>query len=538
MYHFSKATVGCLFAIGFTMFDIIIRNGQVVDGSGLPWVRADVAILGDKIAAVGQLTGAMARQELDATDKVVAPGFVDAHVHGDLPLLTNPDMEACVQQGVTTLIVGQDGVAFSCGPREVLEYMHDYTAGFNGRIDPDEFTWNNVAGYLDRLNGQAAINAATLIPNGNIRMAVMGLDPRPATPVELRAMRRLVREGMEQGAVGLSSGLDYIPSLYADEDELVALCEEIAPYGGVYVTHMRGYNPVKFPAAMQEVLNIAKRAQCAVHVSHFNVLAEQALPVVDTARKHGLDVTYDLYCYLYGSTILAMLALPPEMCVGGMAATIERLHDAQVRRELEATFAQPRFPLETIRLANVSHPDWRFSEGMLLTHAVAETGLSMVDFVCDMLIATKLEAACVIRHFAERQESDTRALMQHPAMMAGSDGIYAGGNPHPRGTGCFAKYLGEYVRNGTWTLETAVRHLAYHPARRHGLADRGLLVPGFAADVVVFDADAINPTSTYENGKSLAVGMEQVIVNGELVYHAGKMTTARPGRELKRMGTG
>jgi N-acyl-D-amino-acid deacylase len=274
-------------------------------------------------------------------------------------------------------------------------------------------------------------------------------------------------------------------------------------------------------------------------VSHFNVIAEQALPAIDAARAAGVDVTYDLYCYLYGNTIVAMVTLPPEYCAGGIEATVERLKSPAVRTELEAAFASPRFPIETIRLANVPHPEWKHYEGKLLPDAAKEhtggTGVrAMVEFVCDMLVATDLAAGCVLRHFAQRQESDTRALMRHPAMMAGSDGIYCGGAPHPRGTGCFARYLGEYVRNGTWTIETAVRHLAYHGARRHGLRDRGLLHEGFAADVAVFDPEAIADRSTFENGKALAVGMEHVIVNGELVLHNGERTTALPGRGLKR----
>lgn len=538
------------------MFDILIRNGRVVDGSGLPWFAADVGITGDRIAAVGKIGVAPAQQTIDATGKVVCPGFVDAHVHGDLALLADPLHEPGVRQGVTTHVLGQDGVAFAPGSLTTQQYMRQYTAGFNGNFPTPDRQWSTVAEYLSQFDGQCSINVCTLIPNGNVRMEVMGLDPRKPSMDELKQMRAIVREGMEQGAVGLSSGLDYVPSIYADEDELTALCEEIAPFGGIYVTHMRGYNEQKAPTALAEVFNIGKRAGCGVHVSHFNCLADQTIPLLDFARRDGVDVTFDLYCYLYGSTIVAMIALPPEVLEGGITATVARLKDPSVRQQLEVAFANPRFPIETMRLASLPHPDWKQYEGMTLLEAsglahperpgrgsnllpVTDTLGSpsirkLVDFTCDLLIATNLAAGCVVRHFLARQEFDITRLMRHPLMMAGSDGIYVGGHPHPRGTGCFARYLGHHVRNGDWSLEEAVMKCSYHTARRFGLKDRGLIREGLAADVVVFDPEIIADRSTYDDGTALAVGVEHVLVNGTPVLLHGKRTPARPGKGLKR----
>jgi N-acyl-D-amino-acid deacylase len=516
------------------MFDLLIRNGRVVDGTGLPWFRADVGIAGDRIAAVGRLDGAAAKLILDATGKVVCPGFVDAHVHGDLALLADPVHEPAVRQGVTTYVLGQDGVAFAPGSTATQQYVRHYTAGFNGNFPTPGKQWRTVAEYLALFDRACAINVCTLIPNGNARMEVMGLDPRKPTAVERQAMRRVVREGMEQGAVGLSSGLDYVPSLYADEDELSELCAEIAPFGGVYVTHMRGYNPQKAPAALAEVFHVGRRAGCGVHVSHFNCLAEQTVPLLDAARASGVDVTFDLYCYLYGSTIVAMITLPPGVLEGGIDATVKRLADPAVRRSLEPAFASPRFPIETMRLASVPHAGFRHLEGMGLPDAARSTGKSLVDFVCDLLIATNLAAGCVIRHFAQRQESDVLTFMRHPLMMAGSDGIYVGGRPHPRGTGCFARYLGHHVRAGDWSLEEAVMKCSYHTARRFGLKDRGLVREGMAADVVVFDPATVADQSTFDDGRPLAVGVEHVVVNGEPVLLHGLRTTARPGRGLRK----
>jgi N-acyl-D-amino-acid deacylase len=515
------------------MYDLIIRNGKVVDGSGLPWFFGDVAIRGERIAAVGRLGTAAAQQILDASGKVVAPGFIDAHVHGDLALLADPLHEAGVRQGVTTHILGQDGVAFAPGSAATQSYMRQYTAGFNGDFPTPGREWRTITKFLSQFDGQCSINACTLIPNGNVRMEVMGLDPRKPTADELQRMRAIVREGMEQGAVGLSSGLDYIPSLYANEDELAALCEEIARFGGVYVTHMRGYTPEKAPAALQEALNIGARAGCGVHISHFNCLAEQTLPLLRDARAAGVDVTFDLYCYLYGSTILAMLTLPPELLEGGIIPTISRLKNPSVRKDLEAAFANPRFPIETIRLSSLPHEDYQRLEGLTLPVAAETMGQSLIDFTCDVLIATNLAAGCVIRHFAARQEMDILLLMGHPLMMAGSDGIYVGGRPHPRGTGCFARYVGRHVRNGDWSLEEAVMKCSYHAARRFGLHDRGLIREGFAADVVVFDPQTFEDRSTYDDGLALAVGMEHVLVNGTPVLLNGERTPARPGRGLR-----
>lgn len=310
--------------------------------------------------------------------------------------------------------------------------MRRYTAGFNGNFPTPGKTWNSVESYLKLFDNACAINACTLIPNGNVRMEAMGLESRKPTADELKVMKRLVREGMEQGAVGVSSGLDYVPSIYADEDELTALCEEIAPFSGIYVTHMRGYNLQKAPPALQEVFNIGKRAQCGVHVSHFNCVAEQTIPLLDAARAAGVDVTYDLYCYLFGSTLVVMLTMPPEILEGGLDATMTRLADPVVRKTLEHAFANPRFPIETIRLASLPSEKYRSLEGMGLVEAAKSAGQSLVDFTCDLLLATNLAAGCIIRHFAERQEHDIPLLMKHPLMMGGSDGIYIGGKPHPR----------------------------------------------------------------------------------------------------------
>ena len=346
-------------------------------------------------------------------------------------------------------------------------------------------------------------------------------------------MRRLVREAIEQGAVGLSSGLDYIPSRYADTEELIALCEEIAPFGGVYVTHMRRYDPEGVLGSLDEVFTIGGRAGCAVHVSHFNSRADLVLPPFDAAARRGLDATYDLYCYLAGSSILGMVALPAWAQEGGPEATLARLRDPDMRARLRGDTGLPRVPREAARLSFIAAPEYRPFEGQTLAEAARQAGRDVADFVCDLLVASDLAVGCVFPHRG-RGEEDVRALTRHPAMMAGSDGIYAGGRPHPRGCGCFARYLGHYVREAkVWSLEQAVQHLSAHAARRFGLKDRGLLREGLAADVVVFDPQTISDQATYDEGQRLAAGVRHVLVNGQCVLREGERTSALPGRPLR-----
>lgn len=516
------------------MFDTLIHGGRVIDGSGGPAVVADVAIFGDRIAAVGRLDGAAAMTRIDAAGHVVAPGLIDAHVHGDLALFADPAHEPAVRQGVTTYIIGQDGVAMAPASAATLDHMRRYTAGFNGNFPTPGLEWRTFGEYLALFDQRVSINVAGLVPNGNVRMEVMGLDPRPATPDELRQMRRIVREAMAEGAVGLSSGLDYIPSLYADTAELTELCQEIAPFDGVYVTHMRGYAPHNVEASMDEVRRIGQGAGCRVHVSHFNSIADQVIPLMDAVERSGVPISFDLYCYLFGSTILGMIALPPEAMVGGVDATLARLRDPAFRSQVHEWVAKPRFDLDRVRLGSVPADEYRHLEGRTLAEAVTVTGKALPDLIVDLLLATGTATNAVVPHRAERTDRDIEALMRDRRMTGGSDGIFVGGKPHPRGTGCFARYLGHYVRSGVWTLEEAIARCSGRTAEVHGLKDRGRLAAGLAADVIVFDPAAVRGRSTFADGKLLAEGMRDVFVNGEAVLRDGERTAARPGRGLRR----
>jgi N-acyl-D-amino-acid deacylase len=517
-------------------YNLLLTNGWVIDGTGGPAFRADVAVLESMIGEVGRLGGASAEKVLDVRDRYVVPGFIDAHVHGDLMLLADPVQLPALRQGVTTYIIGQDGSSFAPASPATLDYMRRYTAGFNGNPVGLDYAWRTVDEYLARFDRTTALNVAYLIPNGNIRMEVMGLDPRPAADDELRAMQRLVREGMDAGAVGLSTGLDYIPSLYADAREIGALCQAIVPENGVYVTHMRGYGP-NAPAGMREVSEIVKLSGVASHISHYNGPAEIMLPLIDAGRALGYDLTYDTYPYLAGSTILGMVALPAWVQEGGIDATVTRLRDPAIRARLMSEwFTGPTpYPLETTCIAMAADPAWQWAEGLTVTEAARQAGLAPGDLVCDILVACEMAVGIVGFRQGDRTEADVRAILRHPAHMAGSDGIFRGGFPHPRGWGAFARYLGFHTRQlRDYTWPEAIAHLSSHAARRFRLTDRGLLRPGFAADIAVFDPATVADRSTYAAGRTLAEGIDHVLVNGTLVLENGEPTGATPGRALRR----
>jgi N-acyl-D-amino-acid deacylase len=517
-------------------YDKLIKGGWVIDGTGTPPFRADVAINADRIAAVGHLQQTQAADIVDASGLFITPGFIDAHVHGDLMLLADPVHLPALKQGVTTYIIGQDGVAFAPASTATLDYMRRYTAGFNGNPEGPDYSWRTLDEYLSRFERTTALNVAMLIPNGNLRMDVMGLEHRPATDAEIAAMQDMAREAMEQGAVGLSTGLDYVPSLYADAREIAALCEAIVPYDGVYVTHMRGYGP-NAPVGMAEVFEIVRRSGVTGHISHYNGAADVMLSLIEQGRGLGYDLTYDTYPYLAGSTILGMVALPTWVQEGGIDATVARLKQPATRERLNSEwFSKPTpYALENITLAFIANPDWHWGEGLKVPEAAERAGLSPGDFVREILIANEMAVGIFGFRPGDRTEEDVRAILRHPAHMAGSDGIFRGGSPHPRGWGAFARYLGHYTRDlGDYTWGEAIVHLSSHAARRYRLNDRGLVRAGMAADLAVFDPQTICDKSTYANGRAYAEGMRHVLVNGEFVLREGEATGATPGRALRR----
>jgi N-acyl-D-amino-acid deacylase len=487
----------------------------VVDGTGAAPTRADVAIASGRIEIVGDLGHARAARRLDVAGAVVGPGLIDVHVHSEVELLRAPVHEAGLLQGVTTHVLGQDGFGFAPTTPDTASFMSDYLAGLYGATEP--LAPGTLEAFLARYDRATTVNVATLVPAGCVRMNAMGSNAmRAPTPAEVEAMREECRRGMEAGALGLSSGLDYVPGGYATTDELVALCEAVAPYGGVYVTHIR--NRLGLENAVGEAIEIGRRAGVPVQISHL-FGGETVLELLRGARAGGVDVTFDTYPYTYGSTLLAF-PLPLWMLEGSFEEVLARLANPGVRERVRAELGSSVESWSQFTIGG----DHRLAGLDVLTAAGAA---DPVDFLCDLLFAERL-AVLLVGAPDDAAHETMLAMLLDPAHLACSDGIYRSGRIHPRAFGAFARFL------RSQPLPEAIRHATSAAARRFGLADRGELAPGFAADVIVFDPDAVADAATPDHPRAPARGMRHVVVNGELVLEDGRPTGRTPGRALRR----
>ncbi|MDL4816911.1 N-acyl-D-amino-acid deacylase family protein [Actinomadura opuntiae] len=516
------------------MLDLVVRGGTVLDGTGAPRRRADVAVAAGRIAAVGVPADARAAEEIDATGRYVMPGFIDAHVHGDAAVFDREAQFAALRQGVTTFVLGQDGVSYAPADAQTLRYVTRYFAPVNG-THPELGGAVSVAQLLATYDRRTALNTVYLLPHGTIRYGVMGAARRAPDVRELAAMRAHVERGLSEGAAGLSTGLEYVPGSYAAVDEIATMCEPVGEAGLPYVTHMRGYE-ADAVTALAEVLKIARAGRVAPHVSHLHGPADLLVRLVGGARAEGVDLTFDSYPYLRGSSTLTLVALPSWLPVTDLDGTLDALAERSVRERLEREwFAHRTDVWSRITLSHVPADELRWAEGMTLPDAAERAGLGPGEFCCDLLVATRLEAGCVFAQPPAATEESVRALLRHPAQMAGSDAIYQGGHPHPRGWGAFARLMGRYVRDlGDWTWEQAAVHMAGAAAARFRLADRGRVEAGYAADLVVLDPGAVTDRATYERPRVPADGVEHVLVNGVPVLSGGVLDeSARPGRALR-----
>lgn len=515
--------------------DIVMTGGWVVDGTGAPAYRADLAVRDGVVAAVGRLGNVEAARRIDCSGRYLMPGFIDTHVHGDAAVF-DPDVQlAALSQGVTTFVVGQDGLSFAPSGPATMDYVSRYFGAINGSLPDGGEGGRSVDELLRGYDGATPLNVGYLVPRGNLRLEVMGLDERAPSDGELARMRRLLAQGMEEGALGLSTGLEYVPDRYGDTGELTALAAEAGRYGGLYVTHMRGYES-EAHLGVGEVCAIAQGAGVPAHISHYHGPAHMLVKLVDDSRADGIDLTFDSYPYIRGSSIVAMVALPVWVQAGGTEATVARLRDSDVRARLrESWFAARPDLFARIMFSWVDDPDLAWCEGQTLPEAAETAGADPAEFLMDLLVASGMRASCVFRQPPTNTDQDVRALLRHPAHMVGSDGVFIGSFPHPRGWGAFARLLGVHTRElGDYTWGEASVHLAGHPARRFGLQGRGSLRPGMAADVVVLDPDTVADVATYENPRRPAHGVSHVLVNGVEVLRDRRLTQATPGRALRR----
>lgn len=528
------------------MFDLLIRNGKIIDGTGSPWFYGDIGVKNGRIEKIGTLSTCEAKEVIDAKQQVVSPGFIDMHTHSDLVILDEPLIEAKVRQGITTDLLGQDGIAAAPLPEEFVSPWRKNMAGLNG-TPPIDWDWRTVGDYLNKIEANnPSYNLAVLAPHGNIRMEVMGLDNRPATDEEIKQMQDVLRRSLDEGAVGLSTGLIYPPCCFAEMKELEALCEVIAEYGVPLVIHQRSEGD-EILESMQELIDMMKRRDAHLHFSHLKNCGRDnwyktpdVLKKIDQARAEGLEVTFDQYPYTAGSTMLSAI-LPPWAHDGGSEKMLERLTDSEVRERIVNEMASALKGWDSIS-------KWAGWDGIIITsvdskerqHYLGKTIIQIAELekrsdyanvALDLILYEKNAVGMI--DFVMNEES-IKAILAHPAGTIGSDGLL-GGEPHPRAFGSFPRILGKYVREEkVLPLEDMIRRMTSQPARIIGLQDRGVLREGLVADIVIFDPDQIMDQATFEKPRQYNLGIDTVIVNGQVVIQGEQAYQKAAGKVIRR----
>ncbi|MFL5725187.1 MAG: amidohydrolase family protein [Chloroflexota bacterium] len=530
--------------------EIRIVGGTLVDGTGAPERPGAVEIRDGRLRIVearGAEPAEPAGRTIDAMGKVVAPGFIDLHSHSGLMILAEPRHEPKVRQGITTEVVGVDGNSYApFATQQDLDWFVHLNSGLDGdprRTHKTKIDWSSVESYLERFDDNVSVNVAYLIGNSPLRIQAVGWEDVPATPPARAQMRSLLREGMEQGAFGISSGLDYPPGSYATTGELAQLTHEAGRNGGFYHTHVRYSLGDRFLDPFREAIEIGRLGEAPAHITHFYHRQtfpgspDRMLELVDAARREGLDVTFDAYPAEWASTRLLIL-IPTWVQAGGPIRTKERLAEQSVRdrirRELEdrGTLFAGAGGLRDVRIGYLHRKELLAWEGRTLGELIDETGSDPVDTLCDLLLAEDLSPNEVT---PGPHIDGIRRFLKHPIGMVGTDSTFVGDKPSPRTYGSFPRILGQFVRDeALLSLEEAIRRMTSAPAARLGLRTRGELKDGNVADVVVFDPETVRSNATYDEPRQFPDGIEHVIVNGVPVVDAGTHTGATPGRALRR----
>lgn len=516
----------------------VLRGGVVADGSGTPAGPADVAIVGGRIAAVGDVVREVGDVEVDCTSRMVLPGLIDAHSHADAAVFDPEVALALLRQGVTTVIAGQDGVSFAPGDGT---YATEYFAALNG--PHPTYRGGGVSKLLAGYDGRIPVNVGYLVPHGTVRHEVMGDADRPPSDDELRRMQVLVAAGLSEGALGLSTGLDYAPGYFADTAELIAMAAPVAGVGALYVSHLRGGYEDNIGAGVAEISEIALATGVSVHVSHLHAPWELIGASVRGAAAAGVDLSFDAYPYRRGCSLLAMPMVPPWLLRLGSAEAAKQLADPRIRarviREwLPVMVSRPDMGerwADGITIAGVAALHDRWTQGRTVADAAAAVGVDAAEFGLRLIADSRLAVSAVLRVPQQRPIEELAQIFGHPAHLGSSDGIYVGGHPHPRGWGTFGRFLGRHVRErGDWSWAQAAVHLAGRTAARHGLAERGRIAAGCVADVVVLDPTTVADRADYEHPRQPAVGIDDVFVNGVAVLDHGRQTGSLPGKGLRR----
>ncbi len=519
-------------------YDILLKNGKIIDGTGNPWYSADVAIENGRIAAIGTNLGD-ATKVIDVKGHIVSPGFIDIHSHSDLPVLIDPMAHSKIRQGVTTEVVGQCGNSAAPMYESLLEYREEFSRG--SVPDGFKFNWTDMKSYLDLLDKNGvALNIAAVVGHGTVRSNVLGYDNRAPSESELAEMKKHVADAMKQGAWGMSTGLIYPPSVYGDQDEITELNKVVSEYGGIYFSHIRGEGETLLEA-VTEACEIGMNGDTPVQIAHFKASGKpywgktkESLALVEKYRTMGVDVTFDQYPYIASSTGLAAL-LPHWAHEGGATKTLELLKNLEMRAKIKKDLRM-FYGWDKVMVAYAkNNPQYN---GKFIQEVSEMMNIDPFDAYIQLLI---LENTIVPSVMFGMTEEDVRRVMQSPYGMVGSDGsaiapegIWKDMVPHPRLYGTFPRVLGYYVREGILSLPEAVRKMTGAPANRLGFKDRGLLREGYCADITVFDPEKIEDVATFTEPQRYAAGIPYVIVNGKIVIENGEHTGNLAGKALRR----
>lgn len=522
-----------------SVFDVVILNGRIVDGSGNPWYVADIAVARGRIVAIDKIGRVAARRVIDADGAVVSPGFIDIHSHADMTIETYPEAPSLIMQGVTTAVIGNCGLGLAPVSPDTEALLRSYLSPFAPAL-PTPLPWRRFSEYLEHLERvRPSINLAPLVAHGTVRISVMGFDRRHPTDGELRAMRDAVREAMEDGAFGLSTGLVYVPGVYSETEELVQLAEELRAFNGLYASHIRGEGDA-VERAVGEALMIGRRAGVRVHVSHHKAMGRRnwgkvnaTLAMMEDDRRKGFEVSCDVYPYTASSTTITSL-LPAWALEGGIPAMLQRLRSPERRTAIlhEMMSRRSTDQWEALRVASCnSMPEYT---GKKITSLADAWGVSPAEALVRIIEST--HGACTIVNFAI-SETDMYTVLKHPLSIVASDGLAISPEAteyvHPRSYGTFPRAL-RFAREGAdFRLEEAVRKMTAFPAQVVRLRDRGRISVGMCADIVIFDDGMIRDRATYDYPHQFPEGILYVLVNGEVTVENGRHTGARAGQVLR-----
>lgn len=531
--------------------DYILENARIIDGTGAPWFRGSIGIEGRRITGVYRGAEPSAERVIDVDERVVCPGFIDTHSHSDLELFEDPTLEPKIRQGITTEVLGQDGFSMAPMYREGgAEEWSTQLGALAGRVDT-EWTWGSVGDYFDAVEESGVSpHVALLVGHGTVRFNVMGMSDADPTDDQLGQMRELIREGLDDGAIGLSTGLIYTPCTYASATEVSALAEPLADYGRPFIAHVRSEGQWIWEA-LDEFVDVGAEHGIPLHLSHYKLAGtaqhgrvDRSNALLRTARDRGIDMTVEQYPYTAGSTMLSAV-LPPWVHAKGPERTKELLDDPEVREQIRRDIEEWRIEdweniagladWNDVVVTSVQSEENRRLEGRSVAEIAGSADGSPVDTVCDLLVEEDLAVSMRI-HMMD--EGDVTSILATDLVNVATDGLF-GGTPHPRLAGTYPRVLGTYVRErNVISLEEAVRKMTSLPARAMGLQRKGVLRAGMDADLVVFDPDSVAARATYENPLRPPRGLPHVMVDGEFVVRDGEPTGATPGRSLRVGGGG